>query len=622
MPTNKNSNKNIINILIGDKNKKKRKRKSTKSRRRSDQPLTIVNSTNNSPPINFISPQPPQPPPYHTIHPSVLHQNRSQVPDFVSQAQREDHMRVNDIFLDQQQEQRRNIVNSILNNDNNETNTIQREPNLWGESLNSPLLNQIADEHYMKKIMNKGLQKLQSNSIKSQNNTANELIADEHYMKNIMNKGLQKLQSNKIKSQNNTFNELIADLKYRDNYPSKAFNKIKTYRRPPIKEEKIIGITPESLQGEAQLNQSIYGEINNPFIPSESSQQQWLEKYSIFNNKKQFTAPKQLPVSPETVSSAEKLFRPQKQLQFSPEIEYHPQKRKEIVPITPKALESTKNKLKPLGNKSTPEIMDDISEYFRNENLDDTMTPGTSKRVMTDIDRFLQSPEPNTSNLNIPKTEYKINLTDNKNENESIDLSKFEDARPLDGQVKEANDRYQKALRQQQKLANVERLKARKDVLSSQQNPSLNLQEVQAEQKKKDAYFKAQINNRFSEYSQDPLNYVKTNYNNDFDKLKIWAEKNPNERLGPKSNPKLWKLYTDYLYSSSISNKHPGPSIKGSTLLEKIDELKPSIQKNLKLFKPTGDAQVISRPNRGVVTFSDLQTATSRQSNQLVRVAK
>ena len=349
MPTNKNSNKNIINIHIGDKNKKKRKRKSTKSRRRSDQPLTIVNSTNNSPPINFISPQPPQPPPYHTIHPSVLHQNRSQVPDFVSQAQREDHMRVNDIFLDQQQEQRRNIVNSILNNDNNETNTIQREPNLWEGSFNSPLLNQIKTSKQNKSDM--------INEFKA------DQKADEHYTKKLMNKGLQKLQSNSIKSHNNKYNELIADIKYSNNYPSKAFNKIKTYRRPPIKEEKIIGITPESLQGEARLNQSIYGEINNPFIPSESSQQQWLEKYSIFNNKKQFTAPKQLPVSPETVSSAEKLFRPKKQLQFSPDIEYHPHKPKEKVPITPKVLESTKNKLKPLENKSTPEIMDDISEY-------------------------------------------------------------------------------------------------------------------------------------------------------------------------------------------------------------------------------------------------------------------
>ena len=247
------------------------------------------------------------------------------------------------------------------------------------------------------------------------------------------------------------------------------------------------------------------------------------------------------------------------------------------------------------------------------------MTPEVSRRAVENLERFLNEEQLNTS-LDLPNSNYKINLADHKEE--KIDLTRFKDPQPIDQKVKEANAKYEKALRQQQRMENEQRLKARKDVLTSQQNPSLDLRGVQIEQKKKDEYFKSQINNRFNEYGPDPLKYIKDNYNNDFDKLKIWAEKNPNERLGPKSNSKLWKLYLDYLYSSSVENKNPGPNIKASTLLNKISELKPSLEKNLKLYKSTGTAQLITRSNKGIVTIADLPTSTSRGNNQLARVLK
>jgi hypothetical protein len=602
MATNKNTNKNVINIHIGDKTKKKKKRKSNKARRRSDQPLTIVNSTNNAPPMNFYAPPPSQSPPFDGIHPAVLHRNRSQVPDLVSQAERENNMRVNNVFQDIQQQQRSSIVDSILNNDNNETNTIQaqiKKPkvDLWEGSFNNPLLDQIKET--------KAVQK-----------------ADEYYKQKLLNKGINTLSTNKVSSQTERYNEIKGDIHYQSKQlkPSEAFNKFKVPH--------VIGMSPQDTTN--PLDQSFYKEIKNPSIPDESALIQSIKTNTKrieddnSMNRKRFTSPLKLDFTPEAKNSMNSESSALSLLQSS----------SESTQFTPLQLTETRKKLKPVVN--TKEAIKDLEKYLQQEELEETMTPEKSKKVVTNLERFLNEEQLNTSDsLHLPNKEYKINLADNQNENEPIDLTKFKDPHAEDQKVKEANAKYEKALRQQKRMEDEQRLKARKDVLSSQQNPALDLQGVKAEQKKKDSYFKAQINNRFSGYGTEPLKYVKENYENDFDKLKIWAENNPNDRLGPKSNQKLWKLYIDYLYSSSISNKHPGPSIKSSTLLSQIDELKPSLQKNLKLFKNQGDAKITSYSNRGIVTIADLPTSASKpevtrsfgellpkQSNQLVRVAK
>ena len=601
MTTNKNSNKNIINIHIGDKSKKKKKRKSNQARRRSDQPLTIVNSTNNAPPINFISPQ--QPPPFNPIHPAVLHQNRSQVPDFTSQVQRERNSNINNLFQDAQQEQKRNIVSSILHNENNDPN---------------PLI----DHH----------------SIASgyKNEAMNELIlnhkADEHYKQRLLSKGLNTINANKDRSQTNRYNEIKGDIHHNDKQLNRttAFNNLKNYKRPPLDENQIIGISSQEI---SPLDQSFYKEINNPVMPDASAltksiavNTKQIEESNKENRKRlQFSTPRKLDFTPEVQSTALSLFQSPPSTQSS----------SESTQFTPLQLTETKKRLKPVEQKSTKEVIKELEKYLQQEELDETMTPEKSKKAVANLERFLNEEQLNTS-LELPKNEYKINLADNKNENEPIDLTKFKDPLPEDDKIKEANIRYQKALRQQKRMEDEQRLKARKDVLSSQLNPSLDLQGVQAEQKKKDTYFKAQVNNRFSGYGTEPLKYVKENYENDFDKLKLWAEKNPNERLGPKSNNTLWKLYLDYLYSSNISNKHPGPSIKSATLLKQIDDLKPSLQKNLKLFQPSAQVRTITS-GRGVTTIHDLPSVSSgvkpevirrfgeplpKQSNQLVKVSK
>ena len=548
-------------------------------------------------------------------------------------------MRVNNAFFDIQQDQRRDIVSSILHNDNNDTNVLQQpKAKLWEGSFNSPLLDQIksiqtknvaiqelkhdqqldqkADEHFKNRLLSKGLNTMYANKQSSQTNRYNDNKADIHHNEKQPNEAtfFNALKHHTNQGHETKGREYVADI-FRENHNNKikanVFQAIKESRQPKV------GITPEQVN---QQDDNFYTQSQNPSIISDNrtiaqtvtqqvkSKTKQIEDKNIENRKKlQFTSPRKLDFTPEVQSSALALFQPKT-----------PEQSNESIQFTPLQLTETKNKLK--RTITTEEAMKDMKKFIRQAELDETMTPEKSRKAVNSFERFVNNEELNANSLEIPKQEYNIKL-DNLDDDVPIDLTRFQEQKPIDDKVKEANAKYEKALRQQKRMEDEQRLKARKDVLSSQQNPSLDLQGVQAEQKKKDTYFKAQINNRFSGYSKEPLKYVTENYENDFDKLKLWAEKNPNDRLGPKSNNTLWKLYIDYLYSSSISNKHPGPNIKSSTLLRQIDELKPSLQKNLKLFKPQGDAKLTAYSSRGIVTMRDLPS-TPKQSNQLVMVAK
>ena len=69
------------------------------------------------------------------------------------------------------------------------------------------------------------------------------------------------------------------------------------------------------------------------------------------------------------------------------------------------------------------------------------MTPEVSRRAVENLERFLNEEQLNTS-LDLPNSNYKINLADHKEEN--IDLTRFKDPQPIDQKVKEANAKYEK----------------------------------------------------------------------------------------------------------------------------------------------------------------------------------
>ena len=78
--SNKNTNKNIINIRIGETKKKRTKRKKGNKKSGHDGPLTIMNNIQvpqMQPQMNMPSQPPPAPP---AIHPVALHYNRNQNP--------------------------------------------------------------------------------------------------------------------------------------------------------------------------------------------------------------------------------------------------------------------------------------------------------------------------------------------------------------------------------------------------------------------------------------------------------------------------------------------------------------------------------------------------------------
>jgi len=113
---NKNSNKNIINIKIGDV-KKKRKRRNKRKSRSAREGSYIINNVNPTIQPQYNTPSYARPP--DMIHPSVLHHNRPQHVDLTTQVERENLGRrreeyFNNLFQNPNQPESNNIpINEV-----------------------------------------------------------------------------------------------------------------------------------------------------------------------------------------------------------------------------------------------------------------------------------------------------------------------------------------------------------------------------------------------------------------------------------------------------------------------------------------------------------------------------
>jgi hypothetical protein len=166
---NKNSNKNIINIKIGDV-KKKRKRRNKKKSKPAHEGSYIINNVNPT-----IQPQyntPGYPPPPDMIHPSVLHRNRPQHVDLTTQVERENIGRVreqyyNNIFANPNQPASNDILNSSVDNNNNDTINLSNPfRKLHQHAINNQMnqnVNQNADNFHKSNLLSKAVKKLKQN---------------------------------------------------------------------------------------------------------------------------------------------------------------------------------------------------------------------------------------------------------------------------------------------------------------------------------------------------------------------------------------------------------------------------------------------------------------------------
>ena len=224
---NKNSNKNVINIKIGE-TKKKRKRR-TKQKKSQGGGGYIIN--------NVVQPQiqpqynAPNYPPEQPIHPSVFHQNRTQSFDMTSQVDKEGlankrNAYFNNLFQNPNETQAPNISATNTSDDNNE------------------LLKTAFKAIKRDAILNK----------------RNELLADAHYE----NKLKQKTFKNIIENINDSQMNAKAD-EFRNRYKNK-----------PMSEEKAFTLKDNAFSGLVENN--FYEKYIKSFEDAQSKNYEFLNK--------------------------------------------------------------------------------------------------------------------------------------------------------------------------------------------------------------------------------------------------------------------------------------------------------------------------------------------------------
>ena len=183
---NKNSNKNVINIKIGDvKKKRKRRTKQKKSRHEGGYIINNVVQPHIQPQYNAPSYPPEQP-----IHPAVLHQNRTQSVDMTSQVDKEGLANKRNAyyttFFQNQNEPPapNNILNHTedsTNNNNNNNKLLSNSFNEWKQNMkNNQNKNSLA-ENKLKNVYNNLLLK---DGIEGFKENRNNNIADRFYKHN------------------------------------------------------------------------------------------------------------------------------------------------------------------------------------------------------------------------------------------------------------------------------------------------------------------------------------------------------------------------------------------------------------------------------------------------------
>ena len=202
---NKNSNKNVINIKIGE-TKKKRKRR-TKQRKSQREGGYIIN--------NVVQPQiqpqynAPNYPPEQPIHPAVFHQNRTQSVDMTSQADRE----------------------GLANKRNAYFNTLFQNPNET-QAPNISATNTPDDNNELLKTAFKAIKR------DGMLNKRNEFVADTHY-------------ENKLKQ--NTFKNLSENIND-SQMNAKADEFRNRYKNKPMTEEKSFTLKDNAFSGLVENN--------------------------------------------------------------------------------------------------------------------------------------------------------------------------------------------------------------------------------------------------------------------------------------------------------------------------------------------------------------------------------
>ena len=229
---NKNSNKNVINIKIGDiKKKRKRRTKQRKSQRDGGYIINNVVQPHIQPQYNAPSYPPEQP-----IHPAVLHQNRSQTVDITSQVDKEGlankrNAYFNTLFQNQNEPPApNNILNHTDDSTNNNNNKLLSNSfNEWKQNMkNNQNKNSLA-ENKLKNVYNnlllkdgiEGFKENRNNNIadrfyKHNYEMRNQPIDDKDYKRSLKSDGVFGLISNyydnKIARQNENHDMKLEDI--------------------------------------------------------------------------------------------------------------------------------------------------------------------------------------------------------------------------------------------------------------------------------------------------------------------------------------------------------------------------------------------------------------------------
>jgi len=284
---NKNSNKNIINIKIGDSKKKRKSRKRKPKQGREGS--YIINNISQQPPI-IPQMNTPSYPPYPEIHPAVLHRNRPQQVDLTTQVDRENIGRrreeyFNNLFANPNQPASNDILNSSVDNDNDNDTVNLNNPfkklqqNVVNSQMNK-ILNQNVDNYHNNKLLSSGLKALRENRDISKgekklknlnenmllrkafdgfkqnqeiNNRQNDNL-DERNNQLMKYKALIKLDENKPIQQQRRMNTYKANEFYTDNLLQSALDKFKDNHQQKTLLEKVANDYDNNLKSDAILN--------------------------------------------------------------------------------------------------------------------------------------------------------------------------------------------------------------------------------------------------------------------------------------------------------------------------------------------------------------------------------